>query len=174
MMVSMIVAKGNKGQIGLNNKLLWHIPGDLKNFKALTLGKVIVMGRKTFDSIGRVLPGRKTIILSRNNEAREYREKFPEVEVFKSFSEAKKWCSENSFEELVICGGGEIYSQTIKDAEKLYLTEVDYDGEADSFFPELNPEEWHLDKVENHNPINGDNGLPWKFKELKRIHNSVN
>lgn len=136
----MIVAMGPKGEIGLNNKLLWHLPEDLKNFKKITTGKSIVMGRKTFESIGRALPNRRNIVLSRDVTFH------PEnVEVISdplaAFEKALEFDDSES-SELIIIGGAEIYKIFLPFAQKLYMSLVDYHGAADAFFPAIDTGEW--------------------------------
>ena len=129
-MIKIIVAKSKNGIIGDSNKLLWNIPNDLANFKRLTTSHPIIMGRKTFESIGRVLPGRRNIIISRDADLL-----IPEAEVVNSISEALLLTNNDCF----VIGGGEIYKQTLDVAEKIYLTEVDGDFYGDTFFPEIDP-----------------------------------
>jgi dihydrofolate reductase len=128
--IKIIVAKSKNGIIGDSNKLLWNLPNDLANFKRLTTGHPIIMGRKTFESIGRVLPGRRNIIISRDADLL-----IPEAEVVNSISEALLLTNNDCF----VIGGGEIYKQTLDVAEKIYLTEVDGDFYGDTFFPEIDP-----------------------------------
>ena len=124
----MIAATGNNNQIGLNNKLLWHIPEDLKNFKEITKHKAIVMGRKTFDSIGKALPYRINIVLTRDKSFKR-----PGVIVVHEPLDILKL----DIEEIVVIGGEEIYKIFLPYAEKIYLSKVDYNGPADTFFPAL-------------------------------------
>lgn len=162
MILSLIVACGRKGEIGKKNGLLWHIPEDLKNFKKLTLGKTIVMGRKTYESIGRPLPGRETIVLTRGEEFN-----VPGVARAKSLDEAISLARKNASEECVICGGGQIYEQALPLVEKIYLSRIDEeDIEADTFFPELNPKDWEV-KEENIYPAIM-NAPAWSFTVLER------
>lgn len=148
MIVSMIVAHGQKNEIGLNNKLLWHISEDLKNFKKLTLGKAIVMGRKTFESIGKALPDRKNIVLTRDMDF-----KIDGVDVIHdpmmAFDLALEFNDEDD-SELVVCGGEEIYKLYLPYVQKIYRTIVNFEGEADAFFPEINPAEWEVLNEEKH------------------------
>lgn len=162
MILSLIVACGRKGEIGKKNGLLWHIPEDLKNFKKLTLGKTIVMGRKTYDSIGRPLPGRETIVLTRGEEFN-----VPGVARAKSLDEAIALAKKNNSEECVICGGGQIYEQALPLVQKIYLSRIDEeDVEADTFFPILNPQDWEV-KEENVYPAIM-NAPAWSFTVLER------
>lgn len=132
-MISIIVATGQNNAIGCHNKLLWHIPEDLKRFKALTTGHAMVMGRKTYDSIGRPLPNRKNIVVSRQEGLN-----IDGVEVYSTLEAALEAAGEDAF----VIGGEQIYRQTMSLAQKLYVTAVDQTHEADAFFPEINPDEW--------------------------------
>lgn len=135
MTVSIIVAKGKNNEIGKNNELLWHISADLKFFKATTMGKSIIMGRKTFQSLPRALPGRKNIVISRNASFEA-----PGATVVTDIEAALR---ESETEEVFIIGGESIYREFIPLADKLYITEVGFeDRDADAFFPELCPEGW--------------------------------
>ena len=135
MTVSMIVAKGRNNEIGKNNDLLWHISEDLKFFKATTMGKSIIMGRKTFQSLPKALPGRKNIVISRDPDFDA-----PGAVVVTNAKDAVK---ESETEEVFIIGGGSIYNEFFPVADKLYITEVDYeDKEADVFFPEVDLSRW--------------------------------
>ena len=137
------VAVAENGVIGKNNDLPWHLPEDLKHFKEITLGKTVVMGRKTFESIfarlKKPLPGRKNVVISRQEAY-----KVPEgVLVFKSLDDAYKALAD---EDLYIIGGAEIYKQALPLAEKLYMTHVAGNYQGDAFFPKLDFSQW--EKVE--------------------------
>jgi dihydrofolate reductase len=145
----MIVAHGPNNEIGLNNKLLWHIKEDLQHFKKMTTGKYILMGRKTFDSIGKALPHRTNIVLTKDENFK------PEGvivinsphDVFDLILNSEK---EDEDLELVICGGEEIYKLYLPFAQKLYRTIVDYVGAADAFFPILVESEWKILESNQH------------------------
>lgn len=142
-MISMIVAMGENRLIGRDNDLPWHIPADLKFFKATTMGKPMIMGRKTFDSIGRPLPGRRTIVVTRNPDwACEG------VEVASSLDDALKLAE--GADEVMIVGGAQIYAQALAKADRLYVTEVALSLEGDAYFPEINDAEWGVVSRENH------------------------
>lgn len=149
MHVSMIVAQGPKGEIGYENKLLWHIPDDLKNFKKLTTGKMIVMGRKTFESIGKPLPNRANVVITRDLNFK------PDgvivihdpMMAFDLALEAEEDMEEEDFE-MVVIGGGEVFHFFMPFTHKIYLSEVDYNGAADVFFPSLNDKEWEVNSCE--------------------------
>lgn len=132
MKISMIAALGkNTRAIGKNNQLLWKIPGDLQRFKNLTIGHPIIMGRKTFRSIGRILPNRQNIIVTRDQNL-----KVLGATVCRSLEEALARAQETGSPETFIIGGAEIYKQALPLADKLYLTSVESDLEGDAFFPD--------------------------------------
>lgn len=134
-MISIIVACSENNVIGKDNGLIWRLSNDLKRFKALTTGHAIVMGRKTFESIGRPLPNRRNIILSKNLEAMDG------CEIMRSSGEVLE-LAKSTDEELFIIGGGQVYEQFLPFADKLYLTLVHTEAEGDTFFPALNRDEW--------------------------------
>lgn len=137
MLLSIVVAVAKDGAIGKGNDLLWHLPGDLKRFKALTTGHTILMGRKTFESLPNgPLPQRRNVVISRSLQSSDG------VEVFASIDEALETLSEND-DEVFVIGGGEIYRQTLERAQRIYLTEVDATfPDAEVFFPKLESGEW--------------------------------
>lgn len=137
MMLSLIVAMDKNNVIGKENGMPWHLPNDLKHFKETTLGHTMIMGRKTFDSIGRVLPGRKTVVLTRSEQT------FPaEVEVIHSLEEIHTLQKANESEELFVIGGGELFKEMLPHADKLYVTVIDEAFEGDVYFPEIDPTIW--------------------------------
>lgn len=142
MLLSSIVATGLNNEIGKDNKLLWHLPADLKFFKSTTMGCPIIMGRKTFESIGRILPGRKNIIISRNTGL-----KIEGAEVYPSFEEMMKNCD---VEKAFIIGGAEIYKLSLPFVKEIYRTLVKSNFDADTFFPEIKPNEFGLVWEEEH------------------------
>lgn len=135
MSVSIIVGMAKNRVIGADNDLPWHIPADLKYFKATTLGKPILMGRKTFDSIGKPLPGRQNIVITRN-DAWEH----DGVTVSPSLEAAIS--SAGEVDEVMIVGGAQIYQQALSMADRMYITEVDLECEGDAVFPEFDVSEW--------------------------------
>ncbi len=141
----MIAAMGQNRGIGLKGELLWHLPDDLKFFKQQTLGCPIIMGRKTYDSIGKPLPGRRNIVLTRNEDFHSQG-----VEVFRSLQDAIAACL--SSDKIFIAGGAEIYTQALPMADSLVLTHVHHSLEADAFFPEWNPAEFELISELHHEP----------------------
>ncbi|MEG1075528.1 MAG: dihydrofolate reductase [Mucinivorans sp.] len=142
-MISIIVAIAANGVIGCHNRLIWHISEDLKRFKSLTMGHPIVMGRKTFASIGRALPGRQNIVISRDKAL-----KIDGVDVVASMEEAIKIASTDG--EIFIIGGGEIYHLALPLASKLYVTQVEQSPQGDTFFPEIDENEWLETHREEH------------------------
>ncbi|MCI9366526.1 MAG: dihydrofolate reductase [Clostridia bacterium] len=138
-MLSIIVAIAKNNVIGKDNKLIWHLPEDLKRFKELTIGKTIIMGRKTFESLGRVLPNRKHIVLTQN---REFKYDNPQVEVINDIEEIKQYIEDK--EENFVIGGATIYKMLMPYTNKMYITKIDKEFLGDTFFPEINKEEWKL------------------------------
>ncbi len=129
--ISLICAIAENRAIGKNNQLLWHIPEDFKYFKEKTIGHVIIMGQKTYESIGKPLPNRTTVVLSNDQNFNE-----DGVVLARTFEEVFQKARELEKDEVFICGGGSVYAQTIDLADKLYLTVVEGNFEADVFFPE--------------------------------------
>ena len=125
----MIAAMANNRVIGLDNKMPWHLPADLQHFKKVTTGKPVIMGRKTFESIGRPLPGRRNIIITRNSEYQA-----EGIETVTTPEAALELVVD--VEEVMIIGGGNIYQQFLERTERLYLTFIDLDVEGDTQFPD--------------------------------------
>jgi len=160
MTISIIVAVAENQVIGFDNHLLWHISEDLKRFKCLTLGHHVIMGRKTYESVGKPLPGRINIVVSRQENLT--------VEgclVAKSLEEALELAKQDS--ELFIIGGGDIYKQALPIADKIYFTRVHAGFPGDTFFPELNLSEWATESVTKGKPAN-DDGLGYTFINFVR------
>jgi len=142
-MITIIVAVAQNNALGKNNQLIWHLPDDLKRFKKLTLNHHIIMGRKTFESLPGILPNRKHIVISRNTNYKKN-----DIIVVKNIDEALKIVPKN--EEIFIIGGGEIYNLFLKIATKIELTQVHHSFEADTFFPEIDPQKWKIVSSEFH------------------------
>jgi len=137
-MTTIVVAMGEKNEIGADNKLLWHLPKDLKHFKDLTSDHPIIMGRKTYESIGKPLPNRTNIVISRKKNW------FQEgILIVGSIKEAVKFAKKID-ENVFIIGGGNIYGQTMEIADRLEVTLVKAQLEADTFFPKIDPKIWKL------------------------------
>jgi len=136
MKISLIVAMASNRAIGLDNKMPWHLSADLKKFKQITMGSPILMGRKTYESIGRPLPGRTNIIISRDPQYQQ-----TDCLVFNSIDAAIASCQQ--YAEIFVIGGATFYQSMLAVADKLYLTEINKDFNADTFFPEINKSEWN-------------------------------
>ena len=141
MSVSIIVAMAKNRVIGKKGQLPWHLPSDLRRFKQLTMGHTLLMGRCTFESIGTALPGRQTIVLSRDPEYRA-----AGCVMTTDIEAALQMVSPT--EELFICGGADIYRQTLPFADKIYLTELDVEIAGDRYFPKLSAEEFEIIQTE--------------------------
>lgn len=133
--ISIIAAVANQRVIGLNNTLPWHLPEDLKRFRALTMGHHIIMGRKTYESLGRLLPGRTTVIVSRSKDYA-----VPGAFVAESLDAALAMCGDD--DEVFVIGGAQLYRDALAHGNRLYLTEIDADFAGDAHFPEFESAEW--------------------------------
>lgn len=156
---SLIVAIAKNNVIGINNTLPWHLPEDLKRFRALTMGHHIIMGRKTYESLGRLLPGRTTVIVTRNKHY-----KLEGALIAYSLEDALALC-ENDDEAFVI-GGAELYQDGLKLADKLYVTEVDLTVDGDAFFPAVDLKHWQETSRETHISAQG---MPFSYITYIRI-----
>ncbi|ROL90421.1 diacylglycerol kinase [Pseudomonas chlororaphis] len=164
--LSLIAALGENRVIGVDNSMPWHLPGDFKYFKATTLGKPIIMGRKTWDSLGRPLPGRLNIVVSRQVDLRlEGAEVYPSLEA--AVARAEEWALEQGVTELMLIGGAQLYAQGLEQADRLYLTRVALNPEGDAWFPEFDLNQWQL--VSNvPNPAQGDKPA-YSFEVWERV-----
>lgn len=141
--LALIAALAQNRVIGRDNQLPWHLPADLKHFKALTLGKPIIMGRKTWDSLGRPLPGRLNLVVSRQAGLQlEGAEVFASLE--DAVARAEAWAREEDAEEVMLIGGAQLYTQGLEHGDRLYLTRVELAPEGDAFFPEVPDADWRL------------------------------
>lgn len=157
-MLSILVAADEANGIGKDNRLIWHIPDDLKRFKALTMGRKIIMGRKTYESIGRPLPGRENIVVSRTADLQ-----IPGCTVVNTIEQAVALILPD--EEAFVIGGSEIYRQLLPQCKRLYLTRVHHSFEADAFFPEID-DNWLIEKISPR--FETESGLPYQFIDLFR------
>lgn len=135
-MITLVVAMGLNREIGIDNQLPWHLPKDLKHFKEITSGHPIIMGRKTYESIGKPLPNRTNIVISRKKDWFE-----EGILIVGSIKEAIKF-GQKIDEDIFIIGGGNIFEQTMDIADKLEVTEIKTNIEADTFFPKIDPKIW--------------------------------
>lgn len=159
-MLSMVVAMGKNRAIGLNNQMPWHMPADLQHFKQVTLGKPIVMGRRTYESIGKPLPNRRNLILSSQTNLN-----IPGCEVFSSIESVLDTLKDQP--EIMIIGGANLYQQCLAKTQRLYLTFIDHDFDADAYFPEWNLTEWTELSREDH-PADLKNAYDYSFVTLER------
>ncbi|TGE06379.1 dihydrofolate reductase [Hymenobacter fodinae] len=160
-MTALVVAVAQNGVIGGDNRLLWHLPLDLKHFKQLTLGHPVIMGRRTFESIGRPLPNRTNIIVTRQPDWHA-----EGCEVAYSVPQALEMARALD-EQVMVIGGGEIYRQALPGADVVYLTEVHHDIVGDVTFPELSPVEWREETRERHEP-DEKHAYAFSFVTLRR------
>lgn len=160
--VALIAAMGNDRVIGINNRLPWHLPADFKHFKALTIGKPVLMGRRTFESIGRPLPGRRNIVVTRDTRFQ------PEgAIVVPSIDEALARAAPAP--EIMVIGGASFYEQMLPRAQRLYLTFVHGAFEGDAYFPPWSTQEWKEIERQDHPAEGGD--LSYSFVTLERRSN---
>lgn len=151
-MISLIVAHDLNRVIGYENEMPWHLPSELQYFKKMTMGKPMIMGRKTFESIGRPLPGRRNIVITRNTNYSA-----DGIEVVGSLDEALKLVQD--VPEIMIIGGAQIFEQAMAIADKLYITLINHEFNGDTYFPQY--EEWQL--TSSSEPINTDNGYTFQY-----------
>jgi dihydrofolate reductase len=165
MIINSIVACSRNNAIGRENQIPWYLPADLKYFKKITSGHVVIMGRKTYESIGRALPKRINIVVSKNKDFKAEHG----VLVFSSFLDAVEFAIKETNREVFIIGGGEIYRQALSVSQKIYYTEVDTEIlDATVYFPELPDDEWRLLSEEKHEK-DENNPFDYNFKVFERI-----
>lgn len=157
--LSLIVAIAKNGVVGKDNALPWHLPEDLKRFRALTTGHHIIMGRKTYESLGRLLPGRTTVIVTRNANY-----KVEGALVAHSLQAAAALCVDDN--EAFVIGGAELYKDALTLANKLYITQIDLEVEGDAFFPQFDQTEWQLTLREAHTSAQG---LSFSYINLEKL-----
>ena len=165
MILSVIVAMAHNRVIGLNNQMPWHLPADLAWFKKNTLNKPVIMGRKTFESIGRPLPNRHNIVISRQIESID--NKISNVSWVKSIDEAISLAQAQQPDEVFIIGGGNIYQQVLPLIDRLYLTHIDAELQGDTYFPDYLPEQWQVIYQQDHQ-ADEKNSYPYQFEILQR------
>ncbi len=160
MIISIIAAMGNERVIGIENRLPWRLPADMQWFRKCTLGKPIIMGRTTFESIGKPLPGRKNIVVTRNQQYRAQG-----VVIVHSLEAAIE--AARGAEEVMIIGGANLYSQALTLADRLYITHIHADFAGDSWFPNYNTDQWRELSREKH-AVDEKNSYAYDFVVLKR------
>jgi dihydrofolate reductase len=163
MIISIIVAYANGLVIGADNQLLWHLPDDMRNFRRVTMGHYIIMGRKTWESIGTPLPGRTNVVITKNKYLN-----IKDVLIFHSLQNAIEFAKEKKQNEIFIIGGGQLYRQALPIADKLYITQVYATFDGDTTFPEFNPDQWLVDFRSSH-PIDERHQYAFDIKVLSRI-----
>jgi len=156
---SIIVAAAENGVIGVDNRLPWRLPADLARFKRLTMGHHLIMGRRTYESIGRPLPGRITVVLTRTAGV-----DVPNVQVARSLDEAFAQAAARGDDEPFVCGGAEVYAHALPVCDRCYLTVIDRQYTGDAIFPGLDAGEWQCRETEVH----PDNDPPFRFETWDR------
>ena len=164
-MLSIIVAKSINNAIGKDNKLLWKIPDDMKRFKEITTGHTVIMGRKTFESIGKVLPNRLNIILTRDPN---YKVDDPNVKIVCGVSDLEEYINDEN--ENFVIGGAQIYSILMPKCQKLYVTQVDKDFVGDTYFPVIRENEWEV--TEKTEGPKDENDFKYEYITYKRKGNN--
>ena len=162
MRIALIAAVARNGVIGRGGSLPWRIPADLQYFKATTMGKPMIMGRRTFQSIGKALPGRASIVVTRRADFAA-----DDVDVAADLDQALTIAARHGGDEVVVIGGGEIYAAALPRADRIYLTEVHIDAEGDVHFPALDRAQWRELSRDDH-PADGDSPA-YSFVVLERI-----
>lgn len=164
MKISLVAAVANNLVIGKENELVWKLPTDFKRFKSITSGHYIIMGRKTFESLGKPLPNRTHLVVTRNEDYQ-----VPEGHhTFTDINDAFIFCLEKGLENIFIIGGGEIYKESIDIADEMLLTHVDASPDGDTFFPPWKPQEWKETFREFH-PKDEKNEFDFSFVNYERI-----
>ena len=163
-MLSIIVAKSINNAIGKDNKLLWKIPDDMKRFKEITTGHIVIMGRKTFESIGKVLPNRLNIILTRDPN---YKIDDPNVKILGGVSDLEEYIKDEN--ENFVIGGAQIYSILMPKCKKLYVTQVNKDFVGDTYFPVIHENEWKI--IERVNGPKDENNFEYEYITYERKGN---
>lgn len=163
-MLSIIVAKSINNAIGKDNKLLWKIPDDMKRFKEITTGHTVIMGRKTFESIGKVLPNRLNIVLTRDSN---YKIDDPNVKILGGVSDLEEYINDDN--ENFVIGGAQIYSILMSKCQKLYVTQIDKDFVGDSYFPIIKENEWK--EIERIKGPKDENNFEYEYITYERKSN---
>jgi dihydrofolate reductase len=161
-MIAIVVAVAENNVIGKDNQLIWHLPADLRHFKQKTMGHPMIMGRKTFEAIGKPLPGRTTILVTRQHDFQA-----EGCLVVHSMKEAVDKGMALDKEQISIVGGAEIYKQAMPFVDTIYLTRVHHTFEGDTYFPELQDKDWEQVSAEHHQP-DEKNKYSYTFQELRR------
>ncbi len=164
-MLSIIAAVSDNNVIGKNNKLIWHLPKDLKHFKNLTMDHTIIMGRKTFESLGKILPNRKHIILTKD---KDYKIEDEHVQIVNDIEKLNDYINPN--EENFVIGGAIIYKQLFQKTDKMYITKIHENFAGDAYFPIINEQEW--EKIERMTEIKNEKN-PYNYEFITYIRKKV-
>lgn len=162
MKIAIMVAKASNNVIGKNNELVWHLPADLKHFKTTTAGHYVIMGRKTYESMGKPLPSRLNVIITRNKNYH-----VEGAVVVHQLEDAIDFARAQHQKLVFILGGGEIYQQAIPIADEMFITEVDHAFEGDTYFPEIDMKPWTESERRDFAP-DGENRYPYSFVKYSR------
>ena len=162
-MLSLIVSKSKNNVIGNKNGLLWNFPDDMQRFRSVTEGHVIIMGRKTYESIGRLLPSRKHVVFTNNPD---FKVDDTSVEVVHSVEDVQKYVEDE--DENVVIGGAMIYGLLLPYVNKLYITDIDRDYEGDAIFPKISDLEENWNLVENEEKVDPSSNIKYKFLTYER------
>ncbi len=162
MKISLVVAVSENNAIGKNNQLLWHLPNDLKFFKNTTWGMPVIMGRKTFESVSKILPGRFNIVITTQPNW-----SFDGVAVASSLQDALDKAAQTNCKEAFIIGGGEIYKQSMEIANTIFLTRVHTEIDGDTFFPEMDTAKWQLTTNEDFE-MDGKHAYKYSFQKWEK------
>lgn len=160
MRITLVAAMTRNRVIGRDGDMPWHLPADLAHFKQVTMGRPVVMGRRTRESLGRALPGRRNIVISRSRET-----DYPDAEVVASLQTALERCAGE--EEVMILGGGQIYQEALPRADRIELTRIETELEGDTHFPEIDTGSWR-EVASRHRPADEKNAWPMTFLRLER------
>lgn len=161
-MIAIVVAAAENNVIGKDNNLIWYLPADLKHFKRLTMGHPMVMGRKTYESIGKPLPGRTSVVVTSQQDYSA-----EGCVVVHSLQDALREAQQLDPEQVSVIGGANVYEQALPSANVVYLTRVHHAFEGDVYFPELPPQEWELTEEEHHDP-DEKNKYSYTFQTYRR------
>jgi dihydrofolate reductase len=167
MRIALIVAMARNRVIGSDNRLPWHLPADMKRFRLLTLGKPVIMGRRTFESIGKALPGRTNIVLTRRDDFRppDMVQVVPGLD--SALQLAREIAARDGVDECMVIGGGELYAASLPIATRIYLTLIDADVPGDTLFPEIHSPEW-IERSREDGGLDPDTGLKYSYLVLER------
>jgi dihydrofolate reductase len=164
MLISLVVAAAKNNIIGNKGQLPWHLPNDMKFFKNVTWGMPVLMGRKTFEALGKPLAGRKNIVISRDNSIDN-----DKIVVVKNIEDAMFVARQTDAKELMVIGGGEIYKALFEKAGRIYITRVDAEPEGDTWFPVIDHKHWHLMSKKDHE-ADEKNAYNYSFQVWERYH----